>query len=243
VHGAKAREGLDLQADGTAPVKEKSGFLDDAKGGFRYLLGQRGLLYMTVVSAFQNVFFAMTTSFFVIYVTKVLAGDATVYGIFLALFSLGVGPGSLLVGRVGAVRWAGKLWLLTGAIQGVTMIALVSTSDVLVAFIAVFIMGLLLGFVNTTWLTTVQLIVPSDMQGRYFGLDQLGSFATIPLGQIIGAYVIAVSGVSWAFALAGAGMIAVSVCFLPVSALRNMSYRGRGAGPGGRDLAQQPAPS
>lgn len=73
--------------------KSKAGFLDDAREGLRYLAGNRGLLSITVISGIGNVFFTIVVGFFVVYSSEVLKGDATVYGILLALFSLGIGPG------------------------------------------------------------------------------------------------------------------------------------------------------
>jgi len=194
-------------------VRPKVGFLDDASAGFRYIAGQRGLLNITIMSALSNVFFSIVAGFFVVYSSQVLRGNATVYGVLVALFSLGVGPGSLLVSRLGAVKWAGKAWIWTMALEGFAMFGLVYAPDASVAYAAAFSIGVSLGFINTTWLTTVQLTVPSEMQGRYFGLDQLGSFATIPLGQILGGYIISAYSVQFAYSVSALGMFATALIF------------------------------
>ncbi len=162
----------------------RPGFLEDAREGFRYIASNRGLLNMTIMSGVENVFLSIFGTFAVIYSTAVLGDNATAYGAFVALFALGIGLGSLLVGRVGSVRWAGRGWLIGGALEGFVILSLVYANDIVLACAGSFFLGVLLGFTNTTWLSTVQLVVPGEMQGRYFGLDQLGSFATIPLGQI-----------------------------------------------------------
>ncbi len=208
-----------------AVAEPKTGFLDDARAGFRYIAGQRGLLNITVMSAVSNVFLTIVGAFFVVYSSVVLRGDATVYGVLLALFSLGIGPGSLLVSRVGAVRWAGKAWIGSMALQGFAMSVLVYTHDAFFAYAAAFSIGFLLGFINTAWLTTVQLTVPSEMQGRYFGLDQLGSFATIPLGQILGGYIIATQGVQFAYSISALGMFATALIFAFSGSTRNWGTR------------------
>ena len=48
--------------------------------------------------------------------------------------------------------------------------------------------GFILGYGNAAWLSFVQLAVPREMQGRYFGVDQLGSLGVIPVGQVAGAF-------------------------------------------------------
>jgi hypothetical protein len=62
------------------------------------------------------------------------------------------------------------------------------------------------------------------MQGRYFGIDQLGSFAILPVGQILCGLAIAAFGLSWSFGIAGAGFIVVSLAFLVFPDLRNLGY-------------------
>jgi MFS transporter, DHA3 family, macrolide efflux protein len=209
----------------TAPAKPKAGFLDDAKEGFSYIGSHKGLLHITLMAGIGNVFFSIVGTFFVVYSSEVLKGNASVYGVLLALFSLGIGPGSLIVGRIGAIRWAGKAWIGCSVAEGVTMLVLVYEPVAAVAYLCAFVIGFLLGFVNTTWLTTVQLTVPSEMQGRYFGVDQLGSFATIPLGQILGGYVIATYSVQLAYTISGFGMLLTALVFVFSGSLRAWGYR------------------
>jgi hypothetical protein len=166
----------------------------------------------------------MVIPFFVVYTTDTLHGDATTYGIFLALFALGAAPGALLVGRTGAVRRAGLVWLFSAICNGFLLIILVLIPVLLIAYSAIFLFGLFLGFATTTWLSAVQIIVPNEMQGRYYGIDQLGSFAVLPVGQILGGLAIAAFGLPWSFGIAGAGFIVVSLGFLFFPGLRNLGY-------------------
>jgi MFS transporter, DHA3 family, macrolide efflux protein len=208
----------------TEPVGgKKAGFLDDAREGFRYIAGQRGLLSITVLSGIGNVFITLVLGFLVVYSSEVLKGSATVYGLLLASFSLGIGPGSLLVGRIGTMRWAGKALLLAFGLMALSMLILVFVPALYAALLASFSIGFFLGFFNTTWLTTVQLTVPSEMQGRYFGLDQLGSFATIPVGQILGGYIISSYGVHFAYEVSGLGLLAAVLLFASFRSTRNWS--------------------
>lgn len=202
----------------------KRGFLEDTREGLRYLLGFRGLLMITVASGFFNFFFAMILPFAVIYTTQVLHGDATTYGAFLGLFSLGSAPGSLLVGRIAAVRRAGLAWCMSGIAGGLALLALVLVPVTAAAFVAIFLFGVCLGFAITTWLSIVQIIVPNEMQGRYFGIDTLGSFAILPIGQIVGGFAIASVGLHLTFAIAASGLLLSSLAFFGVRDLRNMGY-------------------
>jgi MFS family permease len=160
----------------------------------------------------------------VIYTTELLHGGATTYGIFLAFFSLGAAPGSLMVARIGAVRRAGLAWTIAGVVGGILLLVLVLVPTELVAFSAIFLFGVASGFAVTTWLSIVQIIVPNEMQGRYFGIDQLGSFAVIPVGQIVGGLAIAALGLSWSYGIAGGAILLSSLAFWGFADLRRLGY-------------------
>ena len=95
-----------------------------------------------------------------------------------------------------------------------------------VAFTAAFGLGFVLGYSNTTWLSVVQLIVPTEMQGRYFGVDQLGSFAVVPVGQVVGAFLITVNGVQFDYLVAAFGILVSSAIFLLSGEMRGLRYNG-----------------
>ena len=126
--------------------------------------------------------------------------------------------------------WAGKAFVVGDALEGLVMLSLVYSPNVDVAYLAAFWLGFLLGFINTTWLTTAQLTVPSEMQGRYFGVDQLGSFATIPLGQVAGGFIIATHGVQLAYEVSGLGMLATALIFACFSSTRRLGIPSLGDG-------------
>ena len=204
--------------------QRRPGFLDDTREGLHYLMGYRGLLMLTASAGVINLFYAMILPFAPFYTSEVLHGNAVTYGIFLGLFSLGAAPGSLLVGRIGAVRRAGLAWSLSGVAGGASLLTLVLVPVATVAFLAIFLFGFFLGFAVTTWLSIVQIIVPNEMQGRYFGIDTLGSFAVLPVGQIIGGLAIASIGLSWTFGIAAMGFLVSSLAFMGVPELRRMGH-------------------
>jgi MFS family permease len=213
------------------PEQPRPGFMEDTREGVRYLVANRPLLLLTVSAGVFNLFFGMVTPFFVIYTTELLHGGATTYGIFLGLFSLGAAPGSLLVARIGAVRRAGLAWTIAGVVGGILLLLLTLVPDVSVALSAIFLFGVAMGFAVTTWLSIVQIIVPNEMQGRYFGIDQLGSFAVIPVGQIVGGLAIAALGLSWSYGIAGGGILLSSLAFWGFSDLRKLGYSTRRSAP------------
>ncbi len=198
---------------------------DDIRDGFRYIARNRSLLELTISAGIANFFLSMVFQFFVVYSSEVLSGDVLVYGAINGLFALGFAPGAYLSARFRTVRFAGKVWIFAGILTGACVAALVLVPYLLPALLFAFSMGVLLGLTNTTWLTAVQLIVPTDMQGRYFGLDQLGSFAVIPVGQVLGGVIIAGAGINFDFLVAGVGTAASSGLFFFSPYLRNLGWK------------------
>jgi MFS family permease len=202
----------------------RKGFVSDAADGVRYISSNRGLLYLTVSAGFINLFFAMLAPFVVVYASNALNGGAVVYGSLLAALAIGMGPGALLVGRTKAVAYAGIIWAVTGLLVGAAILLLAFTRSFIVALVLFFILGVISGYANVTWLSAVQLIVPSEMQGRYFGVDQLGSFAVMPVGQVIGAFIIQSLSIQADIIVAGVGMCVTSLVFFLSKDMRAVGY-------------------
>ena len=205
----------------------KPSAIDDIKEGFRYIVNFRTLLYLTLSAGAGNFFLTMAFQYFVFYAKQILNGGVgqygILYGLLVGLFSLGWAPGAFVAARFNTVRFAGKVWILCGVAEGAGIGLLVLFPQTLIALPTAFMIGVFLGLTNATWLTIVQLIVPTEMQGRYFGLDQLGSFAVIPVGQVIGAIIVATSGVGFDFMLASLGVM-VSAGIFAFTSLRNLKW-------------------
>lgn len=85
--------------------------------------------------------------------------------------------------------------MLYGFSSGV-LILIITTFHLLVIVLAFnFLIGSCVGFGGATWLTYSQRVVPSEMRGRYFGIDSLGSYAIKLLGEAVGGIVISIDGV------------------------------------------------
>ncbi len=203
----------------------RTSMLEDIRDGFRYIARNRALLELTISAGIGNFFLSMVFQFFVVYASVILGGGVLVYGAISGLFALGWAPGAYVSSHFRTVHFAGKVWIFAGILDGACVAALVLVPYLVPALVFAFSMGLLLGLTNTTWLTAVQLIVPTEMQGRYFGLDQLGSFAVIPVGQVLGGVVIAGAGVYVDFLIAGIGTAASSGLFFFSPYLRNLGWK------------------
>lgn len=220
IAGFSSRKGASAASSGV-----RGSMLKDIKEGFSYIASNRGLLEFTVSAGAGNFFLAMALQFFVVYADKALDGNGITFGILTGLFALGWAPGAYASTRYKTVRRAGLVWIVVGVLVGACFVMMSLIPLLIPAMAFAFMAGTLLGLSNTTWLTAVQLIVPTDMQGRYFGLDQLGSFAVIPVGQVLGAFMIAASSVNLDFLVAGIGTAASSGIFILSPYLRALGWK------------------
>jgi len=208
----------------TAPTT-RAGYLADVRAGFRWLGKARGFLQLTISAMFFNFCGGLVGAFIVVFTTDLLHGSALVFALLLALEVAGTGIGSLLVSRVGAVRWAGKAWTIgAGAASGAGALFLALFPSVPVASVCLFAIGFFGGFAGTAWLTAAQLLVPTEMQGRYFGIDALGSIAIIPAASIGGAFLIEAYGVQFTYLGTAVLWVFAGLVFLVPRALSTLGY-------------------
>jgi Transmembrane secretion effector len=220
-----AMMGLSAEArhpERTGPARS---FFGDVWEGFRWLRGAVGLLQLTISAGFFNFFSTLVGAFLVVYATLALHGSGVVFGILLAVQVGAQGVGSLVVGRIGATRWAGRAWVVFyGALSPLTAIGLALDPSPLPAIGMMAAMGFCGGLAGTAWLSAAQLTVPAEMQGRYFGVDGLGSWAILPVAQIGGGFLIAALGFTTTYLLAGILWLAIGLAFLVPSALARWGY-------------------
>jgi MFS family permease len=205
-------------APGPAPAR--ASYTADLRAGFAWLWKARAFLQLTLSATFFNFSSSLIGAFLVVYATVLLHGSALVFAGLLSAEVAGSAIGALLVGRLKAVRYAGKAWVVPyGVVSGAVALALPLVPSAWVAIPVMFVLGTMGGFAGTAWLTVAQLLVPTEMQGRYFGIDQLGSIAILPAAQIGGALLITAYGVQSTYLAAAIIWVVSGVAFLAPRAL------------------------
>ncbi len=217
--------GMTVRPAADSEKRPKSSYLADVREGFRWLGKATGFLELTISATFFNFCYNLVATFIVVFVTILLHGSALTFALLLALEVAGTGIGSLLVSRLRAVRYAGRAWTIgAGTASGVMALLLALFPSVPAAAVGLFAIGLFSGFAGTAWLTAAQLLVPTEMQGRYFGIDALGSIAIIPAAQIGGALLIEGYGVRATYVGAAILWVAAGVIFLFPRALATLGF-------------------
>lgn len=192
----------------------------EIKEGFRWLITQPGLLRLSLSALVFNFLYGMTNAFLVLYILLALGGGGILFGVVVAASALGYATGALLVGRTGALRHAGKVWVLCyGVGVGTLTLSMGAFPTVPVALAASTSIGLGTGFSGIVWLSSAQGLVPTSMRGRYFAIDGLLSFIGGPPSIATGGILIEIIGVTRVYEAVGILMIISAAAFALMKSL------------------------
>ena len=225
---------------GSASPPEPRGrrsYVADLREGFAFVRSSAALLWTILASLVANFFLAFYFLYLVVYVPVSLGAGAAVYGTAVALSGLGYGIGSLLVGRFHLARRAGYVYIFGWGSVGILIALLAVVPSVPLLLTIAPAVGVLSGAANTSYLTCVQRVVPGPLLGRFFAIDEVGSFAVLPLGQIAGGLTVVTVGVGWAFLIAGVGTALSSFVLLASRPARELSDAHPSPAPSGRGTA------
>jgi hypothetical protein len=130
-----------------------------------------------------------------------LDAGPTTFGVLQMLLSAGLLVGSIAAG----VLARGRLALPFHALG--FCLAVVGVLPFLGAVVALVIGGIAIAVANTEAMTRFQRSVPAELQGRVFGLLGSSIEGLRPAGLALGAPLLAIAGVSGAFAAIGMGVV------------------------------------
>jgi MFS family permease len=208
-------------AGGLAASGKKS-FTSDVREGMSYMLQHRGILEMTLVASSINFFISLSLNFLVVYTTKFLLVGGFVYGSMLASYTLGSTVGSLIIGRLNLFRYGGKALIGANIIFGLSTLALILLHNVLFAGMMLFVTGFSIGLSNVLYISIIQTLVPGNLLGRIISVDEVGSYAAIPLAQVAGGLLIQTFGIAPDIEIAGAGLIVTGLVSIFLKDYRNL---------------------
>jgi MFS family permease len=178
------------------------------RAGLAYVRRSPLLSTILTAQAMALVFFATVVPIEVVYAREALDAGARGFGLLLASWGAGVVLGSLVfvAARRGSVA---VLVALSTALVGVAYLALAATSALWLACLISVAGGLGNGIQWVAVMTTVQQRVEPDMQARVVALLESIGAAMPGLGFVLGGALTALATSRVAYAVAGAGVLAV----------------------------------
>jgi len=208
-------------ADGPPPTRS---LRRDTAEVVRFLRDRPALVELTIVSVAAGFFVTMFSPFLVVYTVDDLHAPASTFGVLLAGYSAGFFVGSLRAPHVGIVRYYGRFFVLALVACGGLLAVLVVWPAFVVVLVALTLFGTLLGFVVTGFFNLILRLVPSGLLGRYFGLEEMLTWAVAPLGIVTGGVLTQAFGVTVGFGVAAVGLVAVGAIALLSRRIRSIRY-------------------
>ena len=206
------------------PDAPRGSLFTEVREGLVYVRSQPALFWSILASLGANFFLSIYGTYEVVYVVGFLRAGAAVYGLAAAANGVGFGVGSMLAGRLGTVRRAGMTFIVSWAASALLVTELAFVRSIPNAITIFAVAGALGGLGNSTYLACVQRIVPEALLGRFFSIDEVGSFAVIPLGQIAGGVLLTVAGIPVTYTVAGLGAFACTALLLLSRDARRLAY-------------------
>jgi MFS family permease len=188
--------------------KPGENWLDRLRRTFAYVRERPPLRRLLTAQAAAFVFFALVLPIEVVFAKETLDAGDTGYGFLLASWGAGMVVGSLLFAALRQVSLRTLLWLATFSI-GIAYLGTAVSPTLALACAASFIGGTGNGIQWIALVTAVQTLTNAAQQARVLAL--LGSIASaMPgLGFILGGAAASLASPRLAFAIAGAGVLAV----------------------------------
>jgi hypothetical protein len=196
----------------------------DIGEGLSYMRSNVAILEVTLGFLPGNLLWVMITNFTVVYVASYFPGSAGAYGYLVAALGGGFALGALIASRLGLRRRAGLAMALIVTLQGATALGLAASHVYPLSLTLAALLGVGAGAINMVYFATVQAIVPDRVLGRVLSVDQVGSYAGIPAGLILGGLLATTRGIGLDYFVAGAGLLVNGLVMLGLKDLRRLGY-------------------
>ncbi|NBQ05006.1 MAG: MFS transporter, partial [Actinobacteria bacterium] len=181
--------------------------------GFRALHADRALFSLTIIFMFTSAVY-MPIEMVILPVHFERLGDAGGLGATMTALASGMVLGAFSFGAI--ARRFSRFAILGGVMIGVAfaVMPMVWLPPTFVFVIAGFLMGAIWGPFNPLWNTLIQSRVPTEMQGRVYGVQMSALYAAPPIGQVVVGLAVESFGLQQTFAVCAALFIVVALLTL-----------------------------
>jgi MFS transporter, ENTS family, enterobactin (siderophore) exporter len=217
-----------VRRDLRAPVdRPRQPLLTEIREGIDYILGVPPLRTIIAYWGCVAICFAPLVTALAVRVTRDLGQAPSVLGVLLAAYGVGTVAGSLVSARVIGRVPPGIVLLGGSFVIGVALIVMALATDVPVLLGVGLVAGVAQSMVLVTYITLRTAYSPDALLGRIGSTARTISLGLQPIGLLVGGALIDRVGGSATIAVMGFVVLAVSLAFTPVAALRGASLQPR----------------
>jgi MFS family permease len=166
--------------------KEKKKFVADMKFGIRYLYNEKALRRLVVTTASIGVCYSMATATMVLFIIKELELPKQLFGVILALQSIGAIAGAFMAPRLSKKYGRSKV-MTFGIVSSSILILVEGFSPNIYVLVVLSTLG---GFAISQWnillMATYQTVIPNKLYGRIHGTRRTLVWGMMPIGSLLG---------------------------------------------------------
>ena len=166
--------------------KEKKKFVADMKFGIRYLYNEKALRRLVVTTASIGVCYSIATATMVLFIIKELELPKQLFGVILALQSIGAIAGAFMAPRLSKKYGRSKV-MTFGIVSSSILILVEGFSPNIYVLVALSTLG---GFAISQWnillMATYQTVIPNELYGRIHGTRRTLVWGMMPIGSLLG---------------------------------------------------------
>ena len=180
--------------------------LAEIKAGLQYVLKQRTILPLLLISMADNLFIMGPAIVGTpVFVKSVLHEDVQVYALIQACYAIGMLTGTFFLLKYGKRYGKGKILLAGMFLDGVTFIPLFFADSVISTAIIIIIHSMAIPMLTVPRAAIVQEIVPGKYTGRIFALINMAVVGMSALSAGITGVILELLGVQLVFLIIGIG--------------------------------------
>ena len=208
----------DVRHDDVA--KEKKKFVADMKFGIKYLFNEKALRRLVVTTASIGVCYSMGNATMVLFITKELELPKQLFGVILAIQSIGAIAGAFMAPRL-SEKFGRSNAMTFGIVSSSVVLLLLGFSPNIYVFVALATFG---GFAISQWnillMATYQTVIPNELYGRIHGTRRTLVWGMMPIGSLLGGLL---AHYSLRLPMYVGGVIASTLAFLSIGFLLNIA--------------------
>lgn len=205
-------------------VSEKgTSVLREVREGLATVTGSPWLWISIVAFALTNITLAGPYSVAMPFlVNDNLKASVETLGLLYAVFPIGYLFGGIFLGRYARIRHRGILMYSVGIVAGLALAVFGLLPPLWVLIVAALLNGAALEMGHLTWTNTLQEFVPNEKLGRVVSIDNMGSFALLPIGFALAGWATNEFGAPIVFLIGGTFTALLGAGGLLIPAIRNL---------------------